>query len=218
MSIKKNNSLILNEIKTHYSFKSNAEFAAFLGIAPQTLSSWYSRNSIDYELLYAKCVDVDANWLLTGEGDMLRKNDLQQLSFSVSEFKQKGYAPYYSEMLVSAGQYDLATIIQIEEPESWIKMPGLTVDGWFPIIGCSMEPKVYAGDTIGVTQIDNWEKLDPDKIYLIITHDDRMIKHLEVDEANPNILWAVSENYKRFKIPTEDIIRIFRVVFAGKFI
>lgn len=74
MSTKKNNSLILNEIKSHYKFKKDSHFADFLGIAPTTLSSWHSRNSFDYELVYAKCGDIDGNWLLTGEGPMLRKD------------------------------------------------------------------------------------------------------------------------------------------------
>jgi hypothetical protein len=66
--------IILDAIKNHYGFKSNTEYAIFLGIAPQTLSSWYSRNSFDYELIYARCVDIDANWLLTGSGPMLKSD------------------------------------------------------------------------------------------------------------------------------------------------
>jgi len=66
--------VILSEIKSHYKIKTDADFARFLGIKPQTLSSWYSRNVFDIELLYAKCVDIDANWLLTGKGEMLRNN------------------------------------------------------------------------------------------------------------------------------------------------
>ena len=64
--------LILSEIKSYYKLKTDADFARFLGIKPQTLSSWYTRNVFDIELLYAKCVDIDANWLLTGRGEMLR--------------------------------------------------------------------------------------------------------------------------------------------------
>lgn len=75
MSNKNSKSLILNEIKLHYNFRSNIEFASFLGIAPQTLSSWYSRNSIDYDLVSAKCVDISGDWLITGEGSMLKNTN-----------------------------------------------------------------------------------------------------------------------------------------------
>jgi len=72
MSNKNKIILIINKLKEYYGFKTNKEFADFLGIAPTTLSSWYSRSTIDYNLIYSKCVDIDANWLLTGEGEMLR--------------------------------------------------------------------------------------------------------------------------------------------------
>jgi phage repressor protein C with HTH and peptisase S24 domain len=105
-----------------------------------------------------------------------------------------------------------------EKPESWIMIPGVTVDCWFPIVGCSMEPRIFSGDTIGVTNMDRWDRLDPDKVYLIITTYDRMIKRLEIDEDNPEIIWAVSENHPRFKIYVNEIRGIYRVVWAGRLI
>ncbi|MGV4380988.1 helix-turn-helix domain-containing protein, partial [Ornithobacterium rhinotracheale] len=65
-------SLILNKIKLHLNLNSDTEFAKFLGIKPQVLSNWRARNTFDTELIYTKCEDVDANWLLTGEGEMLK--------------------------------------------------------------------------------------------------------------------------------------------------
>ena len=70
MSNKNNKSLILNNIKEYYKFKSNTDFASFLGIAPQTLSSWYSRNTFDYDLLYSKCVGINGDYLLSGNGNL----------------------------------------------------------------------------------------------------------------------------------------------------
>lgn len=74
MSIEINKSLILNKLKNHYQFSTDSEFAHFLGIKPQTLSSWHSRNTFDIDLLYAKCVNVDANFLLTGKGEVEKRN------------------------------------------------------------------------------------------------------------------------------------------------
>ena len=64
--------LILKELIEHYSDGKNADFAQKLGIKPQTISSWMARSTFDIELIYAKCEDLDANWLLTGEGSMYR--------------------------------------------------------------------------------------------------------------------------------------------------
>ena len=72
MRIIKDKSLILNRIKLYYGFKTDAQFAKFLGIKPNSLSNWYSRNTMDYELVFSKCDDIDANWLFTGEGEMLK--------------------------------------------------------------------------------------------------------------------------------------------------
>lgn len=42
MSVINNKSLILNEIKFQLGFSKDSDFERFLGIEPQTLSTWYS--------------------------------------------------------------------------------------------------------------------------------------------------------------------------------
>jgi hypothetical protein len=69
------NVLILNKIKEHYKIATNAEFSRFLGIKPNVLTNWFARNSIDYSIIVTKCVDIDANWLLSGIGSMLKDNN-----------------------------------------------------------------------------------------------------------------------------------------------
>lgn len=60
---------ILNRIMSYYGFRNKTELASFLGVSPQTVSNWYSRNSIDYDLVFEKCSDIDFNWLVAGEGN-----------------------------------------------------------------------------------------------------------------------------------------------------
>ena len=55
----------------HYSNGNKTQFAKILGISPQGLNTWISRNTFDAECIYSKCLNVSANWLLTGEGSML---------------------------------------------------------------------------------------------------------------------------------------------------
>lgn len=91
MSIKKDKTLILNKIKEHYGFLKDVHFAKFLGIAPTTLSSWYMRNTMDYDLVFSKCVDIDGNWLLSGEGSILKKEVTHQAAdIEKSEYQKKG--------------------------------------------------------------------------------------------------------------------------------
>jgi Bacteriophage CI repressor helix-turn-helix domain. len=57
---------ILERVKSHYKLNSNAELAKFLGISASSLSNWYTRNTIDFELVFTKCEDIDLNWLVYG--------------------------------------------------------------------------------------------------------------------------------------------------------
>ena len=52
---------ILNRIMSHYGLRNKTELASFLGVSPQTVSNWYSRNSIDYDLVFEKCAGLDFN-------------------------------------------------------------------------------------------------------------------------------------------------------------
>ncbi|MDY0215393.1 MAG: helix-turn-helix domain-containing protein [Bacteroidales bacterium] len=65
-------SLILNRLKFALKCKTNADLAKQLGIAPNTLTNWYKRNTLDYDLIFSKCVHLSVDWLLTGTGSMLR--------------------------------------------------------------------------------------------------------------------------------------------------
>lgn len=67
----------LNELKSAFNIKTNAEFARLLGISPQNLSNWYSRNTFDENLILRKFTDVNERWLLYGEGEMLKAGSTQ---------------------------------------------------------------------------------------------------------------------------------------------
>lgn len=159
-----------------------------------------------------------ADWLLTGEGNMLVEEANKEASAVASE-NTKGAVPYYGDLPVSAGKQDLATILSNMKPTGWINLPGMPSSiGAFPVVGCSMEPDIKPGDFISIIEVDRWERLDPDKTYMIVTHDDRMIKHLSVDDNNDEILWCISPNYPKFKIEKSEIIAIYRVTFHGRLV
>jgi len=61
-----NKTCILDKIKEFYGLKSNKALSEFLGVTRQTISNWYSRNTIDYDIVLTKCKDVDLHWLLLG--------------------------------------------------------------------------------------------------------------------------------------------------------
>lgn len=68
----------LEALIAYYSDGKPTKFAKTIGVAPSTISSWLKRNTFDHELLFAKCENISAEWLITGEGDMLK----QETSFN----------------------------------------------------------------------------------------------------------------------------------------
>lgn len=153
--------------------------------------------------------EINTHWLITGEGKMLREGS----EYELKETPQMG-VPYYEELPVSAGQ--LEVLLQSSKPTGYINIPGLRAQALFPVVGCSMKPEINPGDVVGVEALNNWDTIDPDKVYMIITSDDRMIKHLELDDEDSEILWCVSPNYKRFKIAKSNIKAIYRICYVGK--
>lgn len=63
---------IIDRLKKGLSIKTDSALAKHLGVKPNTISAWKSRNSINYDLIFAKCDDLRKDWLLTGEGEMFQ--------------------------------------------------------------------------------------------------------------------------------------------------
>lgn len=64
--------LIIKKIKQHYNFKSDAEFARFLGVNSQNIRNWTNRNNYNANLLIEKCTEISPTFIITGEGEFLR--------------------------------------------------------------------------------------------------------------------------------------------------
>jgi hypothetical protein len=58
----------------------DSDLARFLEIKPQTLSSWYSRNTFDIDILYSKCVGINADFLLTGKGEIFKNEPIERIN------------------------------------------------------------------------------------------------------------------------------------------
>ena len=171
MRIKKDNSLIINEIKSYYGFKKDTDFANFLGIAPTTLASWHKRNSFDYELIFAKCEDIDANWLLSGQGSML-KSDVEQITEIHKPTKYMEKILEYQEITL----YDIHAAANLrtlfadknQNILGKIQLPNIPkCDGAMYVTGDSMDPLIKAGDIICYKEIYDFGNIIPGEMYLV---------------------------------------------------
>ena len=55
--------LIINKLKDKKKFRKDSELSDFLGIPATYISKWKARKTIDYEIIFEKCKDIDLNWL-----------------------------------------------------------------------------------------------------------------------------------------------------------
>lgn len=64
---------IINELMRVKNFTQKKQLAEFMGEKPQTINTWIQRNRPNNEKILAAFPNLNANWLLTGEGSMFKK-------------------------------------------------------------------------------------------------------------------------------------------------
>ena len=70
----------LEAIMAHYADGKTSVMASKLGVADSTISTWLKRDTYDLELIFAKCENISAEWLITGEGDMIVSKSLADVT------------------------------------------------------------------------------------------------------------------------------------------
>lgn len=151
--------LILNRIKEHYKFKTDSEFARFLGVNSQNVRNWYARNNYNANLLIEKCKEIRPEFIITGDGEMLKDGS-----------PVKGYnsgVPYYNVDFL--GGFDLVINDQTITPEYLIDFKEYNkATCWCNITGHSMEPEISSGDIIALKEINDPTFLPFGEIYAIV--------------------------------------------------
>ena len=79
MEYPRNVTAILQSIKDYKGFKTNAEFARFLGIGGSAISNWIARDYIDEDLILSKIPEITLTFLRTGEYPMTEQRDIIQV-------------------------------------------------------------------------------------------------------------------------------------------
>lgn len=119
---------------------------------------------------------IDANWLLTGEGEMFSTSSSGALvSTEVMQQDEVANIPYYDIDVMAhiAESLDLKD----EVPAGVLSIPGFQdCIACFPVYGSSMEPKISSGDVIAVSQAVSCDQILWGEIYLVITDAWRVVK------------------------------------------
>ena len=67
--------IILEQLIIHFAKGNQSLFARLLGLSQSTVGTWSVRKTFNAEQIKAVFPQVDGNWLLTGEGEMLLPDD-----------------------------------------------------------------------------------------------------------------------------------------------
>lgn len=202
----------LNALKNYKKFKTHAEFAKFLCIKPQSLSNWYARKSFDVHILCSKMPEIDANWLITGKGSMLRKSE--ETETKEGKVAALPAAPAAGIPLIPeaafAGVFRGEIAISPSEYEYYIVPSFRNADFLIRVCGDSMIPRYHSGDIVACKRLAlNDLFFQWGKVYILDTNQGALIKKVEQAE-NPENIRLVSENeaYKPFEIARNSIYHI----------
>lgn len=192
----------LEAIIAHYSDSKPSVFAKFIGVAPSTISSWLARNTIDYDLIFAKCEDISAEWLLTGKGSMYKEDSLIPTNSS------DGIPLIPTEAM--AGLFAGSQTVMLSECERFIVPSFRNADFLITVRGDSMQPHYFSGDLVACKMLSltdiffQWGK-----VYVIDTEQGALIKKIE-QGSTPETILLVSANpaYKPFEISRSSVYHI----------
>lgn len=193
--------LILNKIKTYLNIDTDTEFAKYLDIKPQVLSNWRKRNTFDIDLIYTKCENVDANWLLTGKGSML-KQELKLIGNQKSADANMGIQdiPLY-DLEATAGLVELFRSEKVTSVLDSIRIPGIPkCDGGLSITGDSMYPLLKSGDIVLYKEIPvEQQSIFFGEMYLLGVRVDEWeemitVKYVQKSEKGEEYVKLVSQN------------------------
>lgn len=226
--------MILNALKEYKNFATLTDFARYLGIKPQALSNWYARNTLDLHILSDKFPEIDGNWLLTGEGTMLKTivNDTTQRqcrddaeTMPTTSIAQNEQQPANRRTLPLIPIDAVAGFNGIDSPGvrlvdcALYEVPDFAevhAEFLVRVSGSSMYPKYSSGDILACRKVPEITFIQWGKIYVIDSNQGAMVKRLFEIEGENDVLLCKSDNpnYPPFRLPKSEIRSLSVVVGA----
>lgn len=205
----------LEKLVEYYGNGNKSHFAKMLGVKAQTINTWLSRNTYDTELIFAKCDNINASWLLTGEGNMLRSESEKVEKLPSVNQTYEG-APYFNVDFI--GGFDVIVNDQTRNPDFYINYPPYNQEGvvWCNLTGHSMEPEISNGDIIALREVTTpIQYLPAGEIYGIVTEEYRTVKRVRLSQKEGFVRLIPSNKSEEFceqEIPISMILKVYAVL------
>ena len=204
---------VLDRIKDYYSLEKKIDLAKFLDISSNTLSNWYTRGTLDIDIIYKKCENIDFNWLFSGVKSDNTQNVKSNNNNPTINHEFIG-SPYYNVDFI--GGFDMIINDQTINPDFYINYPPYNKEGvvWVNLTGCSMEPELRPGDIVALKPVNTpIQYLPTNEIYAIVTEDYRTVKRIELSDRSGFIrLRPSNPEYKEQEIPINMITKVYAVL------
>ena len=195
----------------HYSGGNKSEFARMIGVSPQAVNTWITRNTFDIDIVYAKCLNVSPDWLLTGKGNMLKEEETKDVSAPVVSYDSKVGQPYYDVDFL--GGFSEIYNSRVSLPDHNIIVPGFDrAHLWCNITGHSMEPQISHGDIIALRPCTS-DEIQYGEMYAVVLDTIRTIKIIRRGSSKKFLRYVpINPNFDEQEFEVNRIINVFEVI------
>lgn len=206
-------------------------FSKAAGVSEATTRTYTVRGSkpnSDYlEAVFRAFANINAEWLLTGEGGMFKPTDAEEPH---QPYKTKGKTrilpgdgiipedaiPLY-DIDITAG--NVARLIDDNNNvpvTGWLRMEDtISTKGLIGVkaVGDSMATYINGGDTMLIRKLTDFDFIPPGHAYVVISEDLTVVKYLR-NGSTPNLWCLKSHNskYEDFEVPKKKVKHLFIVV------
>lgn len=178
---------MLEAIINHFANGNKSQLARILDVTPQAISTWLSRNTFDQELVYAKCENINPDWLLTGRGSMLKSEGSAPMGSKEAQKEdilpaKKNLIPFYEDVSTIGGLNDCLANTESNAPTEWID-----AGDWFPEATAAIRHygdsmiEYPSGSILALKRVCNPQLIMNGRNYVIETTEYRVTKQLQDD-------------------------------------
>ena len=155
--------------------------------------------------------DINSDWLITGEGEML----IDKINFELPKVSYTTGIPYYNVDFI--GGFDVVLNDQTVNPEYLIDFKKYNdANCWCNVTGHSMYPEITHGDMIALREIKDFSFLPLGEVYAIVTTNGmRTIKRLGGGADDDHYILVPTNKAPEYgiqPIPKKMISKVFLVL------
>lgn len=193
-------------------------FEVNIGVARGYFSNVKTLGSDRILRIHTKYPELNIEWLVTGNGEMIKNAEREQKTIEISESaisktKRKGALIYDIDATCGLSGRDIE--FTDEKVIGSIDAPEINPDSKIIFAtGDSMQPLIASGDRVVIRKIESWDYFNYGQVYLIITNEYRFIKRVRrhpKDADNLILLRSENPDYDDIDLPKREIIHLFIV-------